>query len=72
MEQKGRAVKVGLRGELNPRAKLSDTQIAEIRNAFRPFSPGLAAALAREYGVSRSTIRGIGSRHLRSVVEGAA
>lgn len=42
------------KGEKHPRSKLTDEQVEEIRN-----SPETGAALARKFGVSKSTVSGI-------------
>ena len=45
-----------LRGEAQPNAKLTTTQVEEIRRRHRP---GLNQPLAKEFGVNESTIRSI-------------
>lgn len=67
MVRKGRNTKVALKGSKNPKAKLTDADIAHIRGANK--RPGYLYELAAIYGVSRSTICAIRNRrgwtHLR-------
>lgn len=51
------------RGEGNPNVKLSDKQVAEIRRRFRPrakYGLDTTGKLAKEFGVTSTTIRAIG------------
>lgn len=50
MASKGRARRVGLPGELNPQAKLTDSQVAEVRALFA--AGGTKRGIARRFGVS--------------------
>jgi hypothetical protein len=59
MMAKGRYVRSGFPGELNPSAKLTASQVAEIRT--RLASGETKAAQARRYGVCHSTISLISS-----------
>lgn len=62
------AFRTGLKsanGEKNSRAKLSEKQVLEIKSKFKPRIVGYKT-LAREYGVSDSTIREIVSKSGRS------
>lgn len=53
----------GMKGERNPRAKLTDKQRQEIREKYVPQGPGNgkgnASALAKEYGVTRKNIHDV-------------
>jgi hypothetical protein len=67
MVVKGRADN---RGERNNNARLTDEEIAEIRTRYRPQVNG--TLLAREYGVSLSTIMNViaaSSGRYRSVID---
>jgi hypothetical protein len=44
------------RGEKHRQAKLSDVQVLEIRAAYRSGTPGMKAALARRYGISKTHV----------------
>jgi hypothetical protein len=69
MRAKGRDsyVLTGMKGETNPGARLSDTQVREIRERYRR---GVGTQLAREYGVHYSTVSLIVRGELRPEVGG--
>lgn len=50
-------------GEDDPKSKLTEKQVLEIRNLWKPFIYS-QFRLAKEYGVSRSTIEGILHRNI--------
>jgi hypothetical protein len=66
MARKGRSV--GFVGSRNPRALLTEAQVAEIRSRFiignNRYERGNGAALAAEFGVSHDLILRIASRRI--------
>ena len=67
MVAKGRSAKCSHPGEQNPNARLTDTQVQEIRNRWHSAEKrwGLQTALANEFGVSQTTISMIVRSKLR-------
>jgi len=58
MIQRGRDNR--LRGEQNPKARLTATQVAEIRARYHPGQRGSGCgALAKQFGVAKPTVRAI-------------
>ena len=68
MARKGRGSGGSLPGEDNPRAKLTDDQVREIRAQYRP---GTGSSLARTYGVHSSTIALIVTGKMRRNADGS-
>lgn len=60
MAKKGRGRGPNASGELNPRSKLSNSKVQEIRKLYKPRTEGLdQKSLAEKYGISKSQISNI-------------
>jgi hypothetical protein len=61
-----------LSGQENPSAILTNSQVKEIRRRFIPFTRGLKAQLAVEFGVSERTIKAVVFEENWQAVDAAA